>query len=370
VTVGSLFSGIGGFDLGLERAGMTVRWQVEKDAWCRRVLAKHWPDVPRYEKVEDVGDELEPVDLICGGFPCQPVSVAGHQKGTSDDRWLWPEFRRIVGILRPRYVLMENVPGLFTANRGHAFGEILGDLADLGYDCEWTVLSAADVGAPHLRKRVWIVADADADRRDPKSDGQGRESRSSFGSTVALGERRVDQRRRLGQEPGVADAEGEPERSRLRQSQPGRQRGRRPGDIRGSLADAESNRRRPGRPRGSHPRRQGKPEYALQTVADADRPGREEQRGTKPVGAELALAERRGPEMADADHEGQSSRTVYAIEGTSLSEFTSSHQWWRTEPDVGRVAHGVPRRVDRLRGLGNAIVPRCAEEVARRLLFA
>ncbi|ANS03868.1 site-specific DNA methylase [uncultured Mediterranean phage uvDeep-CGR2-AD3-C76] len=318
LTVGSLFSGIGGFDLGLERAGMVVKWQVERDLWCQKVLAKHWPDVPRYTNVEDVGSNLECVDLICGGFPCQPVSVAGDQKGISDDRWLWPEFRRIVGVLRPRYVLVENVPGLFAANGGHAFGEVIGDLADLGYDCEWTVLSAADVGAPHLRKRVWIVADADAYGRDPKSDGQGRESRSSFGSTVALGERRVDQRRRLGQEPRMADADRQSEGSKRIRS------------------DRE------------------RFECEAQGVGTAER-------HRHPDGSQ---------EMADADHEGQSSRTFQAVEGTSLSEFTSSHQWWRTEPNVGRVAHGVPLRVDRLKGLGNAIVPQCAEWIGRRLVQA
>ena len=162
--VGSLFSGIGGFDLGLERAGMEVRWQVERDEWCRNVLAKHWPKVKRYGAIEDVNVEtLEPVNLICGGFPCQPHSVANNRSrgGVDDERWLWPQFSRLVGILRPRFVLVENVTGLFTVNRGRAFGEILTDLAQLGYDCEWSVLSAADVGAPHLRKRVWIVADAD-----------------------------------------------------------------------------------------------------------------------------------------------------------------------------------------------------------------
>ena len=133
MTVGSLFSGIGGMDLGLERAGMTVRWQVEKDDWRRRVLAKHWPNVKRYEDVTTLtGEELAPVDLICGGFPCQPVSHAGQQKGLNDDRWLWPHFARLLGVLRPRYALVENVPGLFTANGGDAFGEVVGDLASLG----------------------------------------------------------------------------------------------------------------------------------------------------------------------------------------------------------------------------------------------
>ncbi len=119
---GELFAGIGGIGLGLERAGMEVRWHVEKDEYCRRVLAKHWPDVARYEDVKDVGaHNLEPVDLICGGFPCQPVSVAGKRKAQDDERWLWPEFSRILRELRPRYALMENVPGLLV----RVFGDVL-----------------------------------------------------------------------------------------------------------------------------------------------------------------------------------------------------------------------------------------------------
>ena len=114
-TFGSLFAGIGGLDLGLERAGMVCSWQVEIDEYCRRVLAKHWPDVERFEDVRECGaHNLEPIDLICGGFPCQPHSVAGKRKGAADDRDLWPEYFRIVAELRPRYVLAENVPGIVT----------------------------------------------------------------------------------------------------------------------------------------------------------------------------------------------------------------------------------------------------------------
>lgn len=153
--VGSLFSGIGGLDLGLERAGMEIRWQVEIDQFCRAVLAKHWPHVPKYVDIREVnGDELEPVDLIAGGFPCQPVSVAGKRLGQEDERWLWKDFARIVRVVRPKFVLVENVPGLL--NRG--MGDVLGDLAEIGYDAEWAVLPAAAFGAPHIRKRVFIVA--------------------------------------------------------------------------------------------------------------------------------------------------------------------------------------------------------------------
>jgi len=154
-TVGSLFSGIGGFDLGLERAGFEIRWQVEIDPYCLRVLERHWPDVKRYGDIREVDPhELERVTLLAGGFPCQPVSVAGKRLGQDDPRWLWPEFARFVRALRPSFVLVENVPGLLI--RG--MGDVLGDLAACGYDAEWQVLPDGAFGAPHLRERVFLVA--------------------------------------------------------------------------------------------------------------------------------------------------------------------------------------------------------------------
>jgi DNA (cytosine-5)-methyltransferase 1 len=155
ITFGSLFAGIGGFDLGLERAGMVPRWQVEIDPWCRKVLAKHWPDVPKYEDVKEVGaHNLEPVDVICGGFPCQNISSAGRKEGiTGTKSGLWTEYARIVRELRPQYVIVENV-GALTA-RG--LSTILGDLAESGYDAEWESLPAAIFGAPHIRNRTFIL---------------------------------------------------------------------------------------------------------------------------------------------------------------------------------------------------------------------
>jgi len=152
---GSLFAGIGGIDLGLERAGMECVWQVEIDEFCLRVLERHWSDVPKYKDVRDVGKHnLEAVDLIAGGFPCQPVSSAGRKKAQSDSRWLWPEFARVVSDLQPRYVFVENVPGLL----GRGLGDILVDLAALGYDAEWDSIPAAAIGSPHCRYRVFLVA--------------------------------------------------------------------------------------------------------------------------------------------------------------------------------------------------------------------
>ena len=154
MTVGSLFSGIGGFDLGFERAGFEIRWQVEIDPFCRRVLEKHWPNVRRYEDVRTIGVELERVDVICGGFPCQPSARGGKRLGNADERWLWPDFARIIRALRPGYIVMENVPGLLDTG----LGEVLGDLASSGFDAEWDCIPARAFGAPHLRDRVWIIA--------------------------------------------------------------------------------------------------------------------------------------------------------------------------------------------------------------------
>jgi DNA (cytosine-5)-methyltransferase 1 len=159
MTFGSLFAGIGGFDLGLERAGMKCLWQVEIDPFCQKVLAKHWPDVRRYGDVRECGrHNLETVDLIAGGFPCQPVSVAGKQGGQNDERWLWPEFTRVIGDLRPKWVLVENVPGLLSANDGREMGEVLRNLAQCGYDAEWECLPAYLFGPPQSRTRVFLVA--------------------------------------------------------------------------------------------------------------------------------------------------------------------------------------------------------------------
>jgi DNA (cytosine-5)-methyltransferase 1 len=160
MTVGSLFAGIGGFDLGLERAGMTVKWQVEIDPFCRRVLEKHWPDVRRYEDVRTVrGDDLSAVDVLCGGFPCQDISYAGAGAGLDGARsGLWFQMRRLIGELRPRFVLVENVAAL--AERG--LDRVLGDLSDLRFDAEWSDLFACAVGCTHARRRLFVVAYADS----------------------------------------------------------------------------------------------------------------------------------------------------------------------------------------------------------------
>ena len=229
LTVGSLFSGIGGLDLGLERAGHKVIWQSEIDSYASRVLKQHWPDVPNIGDVTKIDWGTIPyVDLIAGGYPCQPFSTAGKRGGTNDARHLWPYFRNAIGRIRPRYALLENVPGHVTLG----LPTVISDLATLGYDAEWQIISAAAFGAPHLRERLFIVAyPASGASRHAQPHGLG----EVFGQTTKFVKKNSDNR----------------------------------------------------------------------THGD----------------------------------------------------------WWKSEPDVGRVANGVSNRVDRLKGLGNAVVPQVAEFV-------
>ena len=156
---GSLFSGIGGFDLGLDRAGMECVWQVEIEPKCQRVLARHWPNVNRYDDVRTFdGRTAGPVDLICGGFPCQDVSVAGPRTGLAGERsGLFHEFMRIAREARPRWVVIENVPGLLSSGKRRDMGTVLGALADLGCGYAYRVLDAQHFGLAQRRKRVFIV---------------------------------------------------------------------------------------------------------------------------------------------------------------------------------------------------------------------
>jgi DNA (cytosine-5)-methyltransferase 1 len=160
-----LFTGIGGFTLGLERAGMKTVAFCEIEEYPRKVLNKHWPDVPIYEDVRNVtakrlrSDGIGRIDIVTGGFPCQDISVAGKQKGIEGERsGLWGELCRIIGDIRPRYAIVENVTALISGDNGRWFGKVLGDLAEIGYDCEWHCIPASELGAHHHRDRVWIIS--------------------------------------------------------------------------------------------------------------------------------------------------------------------------------------------------------------------
>jgi DNA (cytosine-5)-methyltransferase 1 len=176
-----LFSGIGGFSLGLERTGgfKTVAF-CEIDPYCRKVLAKHWPGVPIYDDVRELtAERLQQdgiiADVLCGGFPCQDISVAGSSKGIDGPRsGLWREYARIIGEIRPQFVIVENTAAL----TGRGLGRVLGDLAEVGFDAEWHCIPAAAIGAPHLRDRLWLIAtDANSNRLEGRL----------FGTEIARG---------------------------------------------------------------------------------------------------------------------------------------------------------------------------------------
>lgn len=245
MTFGSLFSGIGGMDLGLERAGMECKWQVEIDPFCQKVLAKHWPGVKRYGDIRTVTD-LEPVDLIAGGFPCQDVSGSGMRVGIEGHRsGLWSEYARIISEVRPRYALVENVTGLLV--RG--MGRVLGDLAEIGYDAEWSIVPACALGAPHSRERVLILA-------HPRQ------------------------------------------------------------HVHGGMVPVRS---------------------AAQAI------GWKESKW---------CSDRQFPQV-----------------GTEVDRRLSSiAEWWRVEPQLGRMAARIPQRVDRLKSIGNSVVPQVAEWIGRRIM--
>ena len=169
----SLFTGIGGIDLAAEWAGFETVGQCEWADYPTKVLEKHWPDVARWRDVREFTADkfreqtgIKEVTLLSGGFPCQPHSLAGKRQSSSDERDLWPEYRRIIGEIRPKWILAENVRGLLTSESGRFFRGILRDLSDLGFDVGWCTYPAVWVGAIHRRERVFIIAHADSSRRN------------------------------------------------------------------------------------------------------------------------------------------------------------------------------------------------------------
>ncbi len=336
MTVGSLFSGIGGFELGLERTGgFKTAWQCEKDEFCLKVLEKHWPDVKRFTDIHEMKEDIPYVDVICGGFPCQPVSCAGKRKGKEDERWLWPEFYRIVCEVKPRWVLVENVPGLLSADSGRLFAGILRDLASSGYDAEWNIVSAASVGAPHLRKRVFVVAHATSQQNDTKHI-EPRRSDEQFGRVLA------DGREALRQENGQAGH-----------------------DMLGGCCQDVANSDCPGNRREDRDSvHQGRSTGKSRRTGLSEAAGRQDGFAISDLGATGAIfADSKGIRCSGGQMLSEAARKRWGIRAKGDNP-------WSTEPDVGRVANGVPGRVDRLRALGNAIVPQCAEYVGRCVLEA
>ena len=158
LTVGSTFTGVGGADLGFEQAGFMISWQCELDAWKRSVLAAHWPDVQIFDDITTMLDP-PPVDILIGGFPCQDLSVAGQRKGFTGERSVLAfEFLRLAESIRPRWLILENVPGLLSSSQGADFARLIDEVVACGYGVAWRILDARYFGVPQRRRRVFIVA--------------------------------------------------------------------------------------------------------------------------------------------------------------------------------------------------------------------
>ena len=395
LTIGSLFSGIGGLELGLEHAtGGRVVFQVERDAWCRDVLAKRWPDAVRHDDVCTVRG-LSRVDILCGGFPCQDVSLAGKRAGFAGERSsLWREYRRIVADVRPRFVFVENVPGLLTADDGWAFGEVLCDLAALGFDATWDVFRASDVGAPQRRERIFLLAYRDDGERDGVGYAADSEVRGESGQGVGDSEGRARQwaPSRFGRHAALA-GQGESGRELALSDRGGcgpdgfpgvdGAMGLWGGDPRDAAAvtDAGS-----GDLADAHSLRQRQPQGRL---ADC---GRRAGDGGTRVGVDQVDPDgERGAERdrwavaAGAEHAGSGSRGRRIRSGTALARLgrgadglprgLDAHRWpagrgeAQHEGEPPRTAAGVPQRAARLKALGNAVVPQVAA-LAWRVLYA
>jgi DNA (cytosine-5)-methyltransferase 1 len=317
-----LFSGIGGFSLGLERAGMRTVGFCEIESWCRAVLAKHWPGVPCDCDITTREFIEGEADVVCGGFPCQDISLAGEGAGLAGSRsGLWRELLRAIRVVRPRFAIVENVAALLA--RG--MGRVLGDLAEIGGDAEWHCIPARAIGAPHLRDRLWIIANPGY-WGEPEWAWQERRENWEWPAKWRFPGSNVEKR-------DVANSEG---RSRRLSLSEGRE-------------DPDTC-------------------WGCETLADSILSRLER----SPILAgyiadELSTIER-GSEIPDAACELPHGSMV-GPEQARCRE-SSNPNWWLVEPDVGRVAHGVPSRVDRLKGLGNAVIPQIPEIIGRAIMKA
>lgn len=344
-----LFSGIGGFSLGLERAGgFETAAFCEYAEWPRKVLAKHWPNVPIFEDVRTLkGTDIDgPIDVICGGYPCQPFSTAGRRKGQEDDRHLWPEFNRLVAELRPTWVIGENVAGHISMG----LDDVLSDLEGQGYACRTFVIPACATDAPHRRDRVWTVANADSERgASMRRERQNLAKKNSAGGNGGRGSR-----------PNV---EREVSNGGARQSSSHVAHATQlQGDVGRDNAKNNAARRfqeELGRSSGS------------QHVAHAQRSGQSGQREHEQPSD--CQTQREGQaNYVEPERQSRKRRIEPGMGGMAdgLPAGMDGPCRWPDEPDTPRVAKGVKDRANRLKALGNAVVPQIPEMIGRAILEA
>ena len=305
-----LFSGIGGFALAASRVwnDHQVVSFCDIEPFAQKVLKKHWSDVPCHDDIKTMkGSDYANIDLLTGGFPCQPFSQAGQRRGSEDDRHLWPEMLRIIREAKPRWIVGENVRGLTNWNDGVVFDEVLSDLEAEGYSVQSFLIPACAVDAPHRRDRVWIVANA----RHSESQG--------WNKPETYNERCDGTRSEAGREPSPSCSDvADTQHIRLNECQHERQ-----------------------------PRcREGLSEGDGENVSDSDSGTTQKRK----CGVSI---------LGEEDKRWETVGLRYGI--------NEDGRGWISEPELGRVANGVPSRVDRLKGLGNAIVPQVAEMIFRAI---
>jgi DNA (cytosine-5)-methyltransferase 1 len=375
-----LFSGIGGFSLGLERTGgfETVAF-CEINSKCRHLLAHHWPKVPCHDDICRLsGRDIGSIDAICGGFPCQDISLAGKGAGIGGSRsGLWSQYARLIGELRPQFVFVENVSALLV--RG--MGTVIGDLAALGYDAWWDCIPASAVGAPHRRDRLWIIAYAGGEQHEGFGDALRRavaaELLGAFADTRlcdwvdAETDAQCPDAHGLGSHRAQEHIDGSPE---FRDEQDG---------LIGSMGQDvayPSGELRDGSGGGAELTGRDEPANCGQTLAypSGQRQSETEQlrrdepaqrvAGGSAVVADCTRARLEG--YAGYGEIGGGKGQDGSTTPTCLRSGEHPGGWWLSEPDVGRVAHGVPARVDRLHGLGNAVVPEIPYRLGQAVLAA
>ena len=326
-----LFSGIGGFSIGLEKVGFNTIAFCEKEDYCRMLLQKHWKGVKIYNDIKECkGKEIKEtygrVDILTGGFPCQPYSVAGKQKGTADDRYLWPEMFRVIKEVQPTFVIAENVRGIINIQDGMVFETVCSDLESEGFEIQTFIIPAAGVGAPHKRERVWIVGYS-------KHNG-------SLTSEIKRGDNKINDRTEERE-----DTTFKPERA-------GRSRDN----------EIMENTRRKLHERSSV-REKNEDEIKKENANKFERSSSESASNVANTKSEQSISKYYREQPGETSEQEQ-------IKSRGSSSWTLREANWLSEPNVGRVVNGVPGRAHRLRGLGNAIVPKIAEEVGRSIMKA